>query len=191
MSIRDRLSSPLLATQTTPGPAARAAGSAPTRIVATTPLVAASISVTLPSEPLATQTSCADIAIAVGFEPTSNVLDDFVGFRIDALHGAFAAVRDPQGTEAVHQRVRVLPNLDGVVQGSVSVENSDAVRWQRGQRVLRFMAQDDAGHDASRGHHCEDDADDKPPRAQPRSATARARLSSWLGLRFAGGPASA
>ena len=127
---------------------------------------------TLASEPLATQTSCADSAIAVGFEPTSKVLDDLVGFRIDPLHRAFAAVRDPQRTEAVHQRVRGLPDLDGVVQGSVSVENSDAVRWQRGQRVLGLMAEDDSGHYTGRGHDREDDRHDEPPRAQPRSATA-------------------
>jgi hypothetical protein len=71
MSISDRLSSPLLATQMPFGPAATAAGSAPTGIVATTPVVAASISVTVPSAPLATQTFRSDIAIAVGFEPTS------------------------------------------------------------------------------------------------------------------------
>src|SRR4029079_18410395 len=66
--------------------------------------------------------------------------------RVDAHNGVFAAVRDPQRTEAVHQRVRTLSNLDGGVQGSVGVEDSDTVRWQGGQGVLRSMAQDDAGH---------------------------------------------
>ena len=105
--------------------------------------------------------------------------NNFVGLRIDALHRPLTAVRHPQRTEAVHQRARGLPDLDGVVQGSVSVENTDAVRWQRGQRVPGLVAQNDTGHHARRGHDRQDDSHDQPPGAQPRSSTAVRRRGSW------------
>jgi hypothetical protein len=100
------------------------------------------------------------------------------------LHRAFAAVRDPERTEAVHQRIRVLADQDGVVQGSVGVEDSDAVRRQGAQSVLGLVREDDGGDYSGRGHDREDDAHDQPPRAQPWSSTARRRLRSRLRLGF-------
>jgi hypothetical protein len=72
MSISDRLSSPLFATQR-PWDHARRRPATLRPDLVDYPVVAASISVTVPSAPLATQTFPSDSAIAVGFEPTSIV----------------------------------------------------------------------------------------------------------------------
>jgi len=69
------------------------------------------------------------------------------------------------------------------VQRSIVVEDPDAARRQRGERVLGVLADHDGGHDPSCGHH-QHGAGDELPRTQPGSSTAKRRRGRWRCLRF-------